>query len=108
MEDLAKSGLVDAIEVRNGKTSLERSNSRAASAAERLGLAPGAGSDAHVPEAVGAVYVEVADFSDGPSFLRALGSGHIVGHYFDGPRRFQSRVVPSTSRYRTRRSSLEP
>jgi len=99
-EDLAEGGLVDAVEVRNGKTSLEHLNEKAARAAERFGLPGGAGSDAHVPEGVGSVYVEVDDFNDGPSFLRALRSGKVVGHHFDGPRRFRPRVVPSTSRYR--------
>jgi predicted metal-dependent phosphoesterase TrpH len=100
LEELAASGLVDVIEVRNGKTSLEHLNERAAHAATRLGLAAGAGSDAHVPEAVGSAYVEADEFSDAASFLRSLQSGLVIGHHFDGVRRFQSRVVPSTSRYR--------
>ena len=71
-------GLIDAIEVRNGKTSLEHLNEEAARAATRLGLPAGAGSDAHVPEAVGSAYVEMDDFSDGPSFLQLTSrrSGH--------------------------------
>jgi predicted metal-dependent phosphoesterase TrpH len=100
LEELAASSLVDAIEVRNGKTSLEHLNEQAARAAARLGLTAGAGSDAHVPEAVGSVYVEADDFSDAPSFLRSLATGQVFGHHFDGARRFQSRIVPSTSRYR--------
>lgn len=101
LNDLALSGLIDAIEVRNGKTSLEHLNARAAVAAADLGLAAGAGSDAHVPEAIGAVYVEVDDFDDGQSLLAALRGGQVVGHHFDEARRFRSRIVPSTSRYRT-------
>ena len=98
-EELAGEGLIDAIEVRNGKTSLEHLNERAAGAAVRLGLPGGAGSDAHVPEAVGAAYVEVDDFSDGASFLRSLRDGLVAGHHFDGSRPFRTRVVPSTSRF---------
>jgi predicted metal-dependent phosphoesterase TrpH len=99
-EDLAEQGLIDAVEVRNGKTSLEHLNEQAARAATRLGLPGGAGSDAHVPEAIGSAYVEVDDFIDGPSFLCSLRDGQIVGHHFDGARAFRPRVVPSTARYR--------
>ena len=91
-EDLAEQGFVDAVEVRNGKTSLEHLNEQAARAATRLGLPGGAGSDAHVPEAIGSVYVEVDDFIDGPSFLCSLRGGQIVGHHFDGARAFRPHV----------------
>ena len=101
LKDLAVSGLIDAIEVRNGKTSLEHLNARAAQAAAGFDLPGGAGSDAHVPEAIGSVYVEVDEFNDGPSLLRSLRGGRVVGHHFDGARRFESRIVPSTSRYRS-------
>ena len=53
------------------------------------GAGGGAGSDAHVPEAVGSAYVEVDDFSDAASFLRSLRGGLVVGHHFDGVRRFR-------------------
>ena len=99
LQDLAASGLIDAIEVRNGKTSLEHVNLQAERAAAALELPGGAGSDAHVPEAIGSVYVEVDDFTDAASLLRSLRGGRVVGHHFDGPRRFESRIVPSTSRY---------
>jgi predicted metal-dependent phosphoesterase TrpH len=95
LEQLASEGLVDAIEARNGKTSLESLNDEAAAACLRLGLAAGAGSDAHVPEAVGAAYVEMPAF-DGPAeFLAGLRSGRVVGHHFDAARPWRARVVPS-------------
>jgi predicted metal-dependent phosphoesterase TrpH len=99
LEKLVGDGLVDAIEVRNGKTSLEHLNEKAARAAARFGLPAGGGSDAHVPEAVGSVFVEMDDFSDGASFLQSLRAGEVIGHHFDEARRFRPRVVPSTSRY---------
>lgn len=94
---LVEHGLVDAIEVRNAKTSLESLNRQAAEYAEHHGLASGAGSDAHVPEALGAAYVEMPDF-DGPAeFLRSLRQGRVVGHHFDRHRPWRPRIVPSTS-----------
>ena len=61
-------------------------------------MLPGAGSDAHVPDALGAAYVEMPDF-DGPTeFLTSLARGRIVGHHWDGARPWRSRIVPSTAR----------
>jgi predicted metal-dependent phosphoesterase TrpH len=95
--DLIEAGLVDAIEARNAKTSLESLNARAAAFAEAHGLAAGAGSDAHVPDALGAAYVEMPDF-DGPrEFLANLAEARVVGHHFDQPRPWRPRIVPSTS-----------
>ena len=95
--DLAEAGLVDAIEVLNAKTSLDHLNERAATFAATHGLAAGAGSDAHVPQALGAAFVEVPDF-DGPAeLLAALREGVVVGHHFDQPRPWTARIVPSTT-----------
>jgi predicted metal-dependent phosphoesterase TrpH len=97
LDDLVDRGLVDAIEVRNAKTSLEHLNDRAAAYAAEHGLLAGAGSDAHVPEALGAAFVEMPDF-DGPGeFLAALGEAVIVGHHFDRARPWRPRVVPSVA-----------
>ena len=57
----------------------------------------GAGSDAHVPEAVGAAYVEMPDFDVPAAFLQSLRDGAVVGHHFDAPRRWRPRIVPSTN-----------
>lgn len=95
LERLCEEGLVDVIEARNAKTSLESLNAEAAAACARFGVAAGAGSDAHVPEALGAAYVEMPDF-DGPTeFLELLGSASVVGHHFDSARPWRSRIVPS-------------
>lgn len=96
LAELAAAGLVDVVEAFNAKTSLRHLNDRAAAFAARHGLAAGAGSDAHVPEAFGAAYVEVPDFSGPAGLLRSLAEGRIVGHHFDRPRRWRPRIVPST------------
>lgn len=94
---LVAEGLVDGIEGRNSKTSLESLNRKAVQYGEANGLFVGAGSDAHVPDAIGAAYVEMPDFDDPASFLAAIGQGRIVGHHFDEPRRWTPRIVPSVS-----------
>jgi hypothetical protein len=97
---LVGEGLVDAVEVLNGKTSLSHLNQRAAAFGAEHGLAAGAGSDAHEPTAIGAAYVEVPDFDDGDgaSFLAGLRSdeARVVGHHYDRPRQWRPRIVPST------------
>ncbi len=97
LRDLAERGLVDAIEVLNAKTSLPSLNARAASFAAAFDLAGGAGSDAHVPDALGAAYVEMPDF-DGPvDFLDKLREGRIVGHHWDQARPWSARILPGTT-----------
>jgi predicted metal-dependent phosphoesterase TrpH len=95
---LIEEGLVDALEVRNAKTSLEHLNERARVVAAEAGLAMGGGSDAHVPDALGAAYSEMAAY-DGTAagFLASLRDGTVKGHHFDAPRRWRARIVPSTS-----------
>jgi predicted metal-dependent phosphoesterase TrpH len=95
---LTDAGLVDAVEVLNAKTSLRSLNERARDFATRHGLAAGAGSDAHVPLALGAAFVEMPDF-DGPrDFLDKLHDARVVGHHWDEPRPWAPRVVPSVAR----------
>ena len=97
LEALVAAGLVDAVEVLNAKTPLRSLNERAAAFATEHGLLAGAGSDAHVPEAIGAAYVEMPDF-DGPAeFLASLAQGRVVGHHFDRARPWRPRIVPSTT-----------
>lgn len=97
LDALVAAGLVDAIEVINAKTSLASLNRRAAEYAAQHGLAAGAGSDAHVPLALGAAYVEMPDF-DGPAdFLAKLADARPVGHHWDEARPWSARVLPSTS-----------
>ena len=102
---LADAGLVDAIEVINAKTSLASLNRRAAEFAADRGIAAGAGSDAHVPLALGAAYVEMPDF-DGPAdFLAKLAVARPVGHHWDQARPWSARVLPEHHRRLIRRPS---
>jgi predicted metal-dependent phosphoesterase TrpH len=96
MADLAGEGLIDAVEVLNAKTSLASASPRAASFAAAHGLIGGAGSDAHVPDAVGAAYLEMADFDGAASFAAAARAGAVVGHHYDAARPWRPRIVPST------------
>ncbi len=93
--ELAHMGLIDAVEVINAKTSLQSLNRRAADFAEEFDLAVGAGSDAHVPLAIGSAYVEMPDFETPADFLAALRVGSVVGHHWDEARPWTSRIVPS-------------
>lgn len=95
--DLAERGLIDSVEVLNSKTSLASLNRRAAKFAADHDLLAGAGSDAHVPDALGAAYVEMPDFSTPSEFLARLRDGRICGHHWDEPRPWSPRIVPSTS-----------
>jgi predicted metal-dependent phosphoesterase TrpH len=97
LDALVADGLVDALEVLNAKTSLEHLNERAAAYADEHRLAAGAGSDAHVPDALGAAYVEMPDFDGPDDFLAKLPEGRIVGHHADPHRAWRPRIVPSTS-----------
>jgi predicted metal-dependent phosphoesterase TrpH len=94
---LIDDGLVDAIEVINSKTSLLSLNRRAAATALAHDLGAGAGSDAHVPDAIGAAYVELPDFDGPDDFLAKLRLGRPVGHHWDKPRPWSARVLPSTN-----------
>lgn len=95
LDELVAEGLVDALEVHNSKTSLVSLNARARDYARRHAIAMGAGSDAHVPHALGSAFVEMPDF-DGPAeFLARLTEGRVVGHHWDEPRPWTPRIVPS-------------
>ncbi len=93
--ELAEKDLIDAIEVLNAKTSLASLNRRAAEFAAEFGIVGGAGSDGHVPDALGAAYVEIDRFETPLEFLAALATGDVVGHHWDEPRPWSPRIVPS-------------
>lgn len=98
---LARDGGLDVIETINAKTSLPSINDRADAFAEEFALAKAGGSDAHVPAALGAAYTEVdddADLTTPAGFLAALRSptARVAGTFFDPPRTWTARIVPST------------
>ena len=93
--ELAEADLIDAVEVLNAKTSLASLNRRAAEFAAEFGIVGGAGSDGHVPHALGAAYVEMADFDTPMEFLGSLATADVVGHHWDEPRPWSPRIVPS-------------
>lgn len=96
LHELLDLGLVDALEVFNAKTSLASLNRRAAELAVARDIPGGAGSDAHVPEAFGAAFVEMPDFDGPASMLESMRAGRVVGHHWDGHRVWTPRIVPST------------
>jgi predicted metal-dependent phosphoesterase TrpH len=95
--ELAEADLIDAVEVLNSKTSLSSLNRRAAEFAAEFGIVGGAGSDGHVPDALGAAYVEMDDFDTPMEFLASLASADVVGHHWDEPRSWTPRIVPSVT-----------
>jgi predicted metal-dependent phosphoesterase TrpH len=94
---LAAQGLVDAIEGFNAKTSLAHLNRAGITLAKEVGVPAGAGSDAHVPDALGAAYVEMDDFAGPQEFVTALVTANLVGHHWDQARPWRARIIPSTS-----------
>ena len=79
----------------NAKTSLKSLNAQAAEYARARSLLAGAGSDAHVPDAIGAAYVEMPDFDGPKDFLAALEQAVPIGHHWDQARPWTPRIVPS-------------
>src|SRR5687768_7946008 len=75
LHELLDAGLVDGLEVFNAKTSLASLNRQADELARARGVPGGAGSDAHVPEALGAAYLEMPDFDGPASMLEAMREG---------------------------------
>jgi hypothetical protein len=95
--ELAEADLIDAVEVLNAKTSLSSLNRRAAEFAAEFGIVAGAGSDGHVPDALGAAYVEMDDFVTPMEFLASLANSTVIGHHWDEPRPWSPRIVPSVT-----------
>ena len=71
--------LVDVVEGFNARLHDPSLNERAQAWARERALPVGAGSDAHTLGEVGRAWVELPEFSDTPSFLRALARGTIHG-----------------------------
>jgi predicted metal-dependent phosphoesterase TrpH len=71
------SGRIDIVEVFNGRSD-EEANRRAEDLCVALGVAPGAGSDAHTVSEIGSAYVEMHPFAGAHDFLQKLQQGRIV------------------------------
>ena len=95
LRTLAEKGLLDVVEVFNAKVSLQHLNHTAVDFAKEFDLPGVVGSDAHVPEAIGAAYIEMPDFADAAEFLAHLPRGVVCGHYFDRARVWRPRIIPS-------------
>ena len=95
--ELAEADLIDTVEVLNAKTSLTSLNGRAAEFAAAFGIVGGAGSDGHVPDALGAAFVEMDDFATPMEFLASLAGADVIGHHWDEPRPWTPRIVPSVT-----------
>lgn len=70
-------GQIDLVEVFNARSPIPMDSKKARDFAEKFGLPPTAGSDAHSPREIGKTYVEMASFDGKESFLQALRAGTI-------------------------------
>src|SRR5205823_8553817 len=69
---------VDAIEVYNPRVAIGSFNEEAARFAAKYRIPAGAGSDSHVPQALGSVRIHMADFDGPQEFLESLRAADIV------------------------------
>lgn len=90
LDQLAEAGLLDVIETYNAKVPDESVNELARAAAAEFGVPSAAGSDAHDPEGIGAVFVELDEFADRDGYLRSLHGASITGHRYAHSRRFKT------------------
>ncbi|MDA8197213.1 MAG: PHP domain-containing protein [Actinomycetota bacterium] len=100
VEDFARRGFIDIIEAGNSKSKPDGTCKGARAFAERFSIPMVSNSDAHVEGAIGSSFTETdsgVDCSDPESLLEALKSSNCKISYFDPPRRWRSRVVPSST-----------
>lgn len=71
---------IDVLEVFNSRSPFLRSSVKARAFAQKHGITPSAGSDAHTPQEIGNAYVEMPEFNGRDDFLKALARGKIMGH----------------------------
>jgi predicted metal-dependent phosphoesterase TrpH len=79
LERLCAAGLVDAIEVLNGRMALRSHNLRGAAFAAERGLPGTAGSDGHSRPEYGHAWIEIAPFTDRDGFVANLAIATIGG-----------------------------
>ena len=78
IEEIA--GQIDIVEVFNARTPFAASSTKALAFAQKHGIVPGAGSDAHTLSEIGNAYIEMPEFNGKDEFLQALAQGKINGH----------------------------
>jgi predicted metal-dependent phosphoesterase TrpH len=78
IEEIA--GQIDVMEVFNARTPLAASSAKAQEFAQKHGIVPGAGSDAHTLHEIGNAYVDMPEFNGKDEFLQSLAQGKINGH----------------------------
>lgn len=71
---------IDIIEIFNARCLYSYQNNMARDFAAKQKLFASAGSDAHTLNEIGRTYVEMPDFTDKDSFLKALEQGKVTGH----------------------------
>lgn len=92
---IAREGLVDIIEVGNGKRASEATYYGLCDLADQLGIAKACASDAHVPAAIGTSYVELATRPMTPHMLLdELRDARLSWNHVDPPRRWSPQVLP--------------
>ena len=77
MEEIAQE--IEVIEVFNARSLLHHSSEKVLAFARKYDIAQSAGSDAHVPSAIGNAYVEMPAFEGRGDFIQALREGRITG-----------------------------
>ncbi len=80
LDRLVGAGLVDAVEVFNGRMMLPNDNTAARIYAAMHGLPATAGSDGHSTWEYGTSYIEIAPFADAASFRANLPAATLHGH----------------------------
>jgi predicted metal-dependent phosphoesterase TrpH len=92
---IAREGLVDIIEVGNGKRSSAAIYQGLCEMADQLGVAKSCASDAHVPAAIGTSYVALNDQPRTASeLLTQLAEATLVWNHVDPPRPWTPQVLP--------------
>jgi hypothetical protein len=101
---------VDAIEIFNPRIAIPAWNEEAVRFAGKYRIAGGAGTDAHVASALGAVRVRMHDFDGPEEFLESLRDGEVLGrssslHYaqVQALKFLETKATPAAARRATRR-----
>ena len=104
---------VDAIEVFNPRIAIPAFNEEAVRFAAKYRIVGGAGSDAHVARALGAVRIRMRDFDGAEEFLESLRDADIIGRpsslryaQVQALKFLQTRATPPAARRATRRRKV--